>query len=284
MQAKQTIYRIFHPNKWLLAVICVSATALLNAVFSYNLKHTPLAQVAYWYSLYALIVFIIAFVRGCRKLSRLVKEKSRLYRFYQDNIRIFHKYSLLVGFSVNFAYGLLKLAAGVYYSSWWFVTLAVYYLLLCSMKVTLLKNLKSPLKKQLLRLKHVGLALLAMDVVLAGIIILIVSARQVFYYYGYLIYLMALYDFYLITMAFINVFKYRRHSDVVVFASKCINLTVAMISMISLEVAMIYTFGHNDSKMKTVMTLCLGVVVVVVNSIMATSLIIKAQKGLKKQD
>jgi len=184
-----------------------------------------------------------------------------------------------LGLAGNFAYGILKLMAGFYYQSWWFVTLAGYYLLLCLMKVTLLVDFKASLKKQLARLKHVGITLLIMDVFLAGIIILIVSAHQVFYYYGYVIYLMAMYDFYLIVNAFVSFFKYRKNSEPVIFASKCINLTVAMISMISLEVAMIYTFGSNDTGLKTVMTLSMGFLAVIINSIMAVSLIIRSDKN-----
>ena len=67
-------------------------------------------------------------------------------------------------------------------------------------------------------------------------------------------------------------------------ANKFISLTVAMISMISLEVAMIYQFGSNDSDFKLVMTMVTGFVVAIVNSFMAIYMIVKANKKLRVTD
>ena len=51
------------------------------------------------------------------------------------------------------------------------------------------------------------------------------------------------------------------------------NLTVAMISMISLEVAMLYQFGENDIVFKNTMIGISGFVVAIVNFLMAIYLI-----------
>ena len=114
-------------------------------------------------------------------------------------------------------------------------------------------------------------------------IILIIHQNQIITYPGYFIYIVAMYDFYLIIIAFINVFKYRKQESPVLIASKCINLTVAMISMISLEVAMIYQFGSNDSDFKIIMTSCTGFGVSLINSLMAIYMIYKANKYLKNK-
>lgn len=59
------------------------------------------------------------------------------------------------------------------------------------------------------------------------------------------------------------------------------NLTVAMISMLSLEVAMIYQFGDQDEVFRQTMVACTGFVIVIINSILAISMIVKANKNLK---
>ena len=56
-----------------------------------------------------------------------------------------------------------------------------------------------------------------------------------------------------------------------------------MISMISLEVAMIYQFGSNDSNFKLIMTSCTGFGVSLINSLMAIYMIYKANKYLKNK-
>lgn len=92
-----------------------------------------------------------------------------------------------------------------------------------------------------------------------------------------------MYDFYLIITAFINVFKYRKDKNPIMIASKCINLTVAMISIISLEVAMIYQFGNNEDYFKLIMVSVTGFFVAFINSVMSIYMIVKANKNLKKE-
>lgn len=275
---KRFISRIFNPNKIVSSLICLTATILLIIVFSFHMEENGIAWIAYAYSVYALIVFIVWFIKVCKFSNNFIKSNSKLYNFYQNHIREFNRYSLILGLIVNLIYGIVKLSTGIYYKSWWFITLAGYYLLLCTMKVNLIKDFKSTLGKQYKKLKHIGVILLLMNIVLAGIIVLIVNTHQTFYYSGYMIYIIALYDFYLITTAFINVFKYRKNSEPIISANKCINLTVAMVSMISLEVAMIYSFGNNDSELKSLMTLLMGIAVAFINSIMAILLILKSKK------
>jgi len=65
---------------------------------------------------------------------------------------------------------------------------------------------------------------------------------RVITYSGVIIYLVA-YDFYLIINAFINVFKYRKKDIPLLLSSKCIILTVAMISQ----------FGNNELQFKKLM-------------------------------
>ena len=79
----------------------------------------------------------------------------------------------------------------------------------------------------------------------------------------------------------INVIKYRKDHSPLLASSKCINLTVAMISMISLEVAMVSEFGANDSEFKIIMTSIMGFVVCIINTIMSIYMIFRANKKLK---
>ena len=53
-----------------------------------------------------------------------------------------------------------------------------------------------------------------------------------------------------------------------------------MISMISLEVAMVSEFGTNDSEFKIIMTSIMGFVVCLINTSMSIYMIVKANKKL----
>lgn len=276
---KELIKKILYPNKLIGFLLFNLGFGLLIYVFSLHLEETPIAYISYFLSTYALIIFCIWFYKVCKFSHQSIK-KSKTYQIYQDNFLIVTKTSMYVSFMFHLIYGVFELGIGIYYKSWWFITFAIYYLLLCFIRVTLARNINNP-KKEYQKLKHTGMILLFLNLILIGMIILIIRQNQIINYNGFLIYLVALYDFYLIISASFNVMKYRKKHSPILTSNKCINLTVAMISMISLEVAMVYQFGNNDSNFKLIMTASMGFAICIINSFMAIYMIIKANKNLR---
>lgn len=283
---KKVMKSLLEPNKIIGFLVFNISIGLLIYIFTCRLEYTPLAYISYLLSTYALIIFCIWFYKACKFSNHYIKENSKFYKLYNNNSRSITKIVLYFSLSINLIYGIFKLLAGIYYKSEWFITFAIYYLLLCFMKSSLAFGIKNDkfevkLKKEYKKLKNTGIVLLFLDLVLSGMIVLIIHQNQIIYYPGYLIYIVALYDFYLIISAFVNVIKYRKQKSPILIANKCINLTVAMISMISLEVAMIYQFGSNDSDFKLIMTSVTGLGVCIINSFMAIYMIIKSNEYLK---
>lgn len=276
---KKVIYKLFHPPKYLAIPLCIISTILLIVVFSKHLEETTISYISYFLSSYSLIIFIIWFIKACEFSSNFVKNNSKIYHWYDKNKEVITHHSLHISFYINLIYGLFKLLTGIYFKSAWFITFAIYYLLLCLMKRSLITSYKKDnvinINK---KIKHIGIILLFLDIVLSGMIILIIHKNETFIYPGYLIYIVALYDFYLVISASINVIKQRKQNNPLIFASRGINLTVAMISMISLEVAMIYQFGNNDIEFKNTMIGITGFVVALINSIMSMIMIYKGAK------
>ena len=279
---KKKIYVIFHPNKFIGIPICIISTILLIIVFSYHLEYTPLAYTSYFLSTYALILFIIWFIKACKFSSDEIK-RTKTYKWYDKNRNTITKYTLIVSSFINLSFGVFEFAMGLYYKSWWLITFAVYYLILCYMKVFLLKDVKefgSNLKQEYKKLKNTGYTLLLLNAILMGIIILVLYQNSSNTYSNNLIYGVALYDFYLIIIAIINVCKYKKNKSPVISASKCISLSVAMISMLSLEVSMIYQFGENTTNFKLIMVSITGFAVTMINTIESIIMIKKANNNL----
>lgn len=277
---KRIIYKIFHPDKAIGYSVCIISAVLLICVFSMHIEKTPIAYISYLLSFYSLILFIKWFIKACHFSSSFIKE-TRLYRFYKKREHAILKVTLIVSSIFNSGYGILKLSTGIYYKSWWFIIFAIYYLILCIMKSLLLKDIKGfgeNLDKEFQKLKNTGIILLLLNIVLIGMIVLIIKRDYYFSYPGNLIYVIAMYDFYLIISAFINVIRYKSNKSPIVSASKCISLTVAMIAMLSLEVAMIYEFGDNDNGFKIIMTSCTGFGICLINTIMSSIMIYKGKK------
>lgn len=280
---KQIIKKIFSPNKILGFIIFNFSFLLLIYVFVNHLEDTFLAYLSYLLSTYSLILFIFWFYHACKFSTNFIKS-SHAYQFYQKHFNTILKSSLFLSTVFSIGYCVFNLAVGVIYHSFWFITFAVYYFLLSFMRLSLLYNVKDlgkNLRREYLKLKRCGIALLLFNLVLIGLIILILHDEGTIQYSGLVIYVVALYDFYYIISAFINVFKYRDHKSPIILASRAIKVAVAMISIISLEVAMITRFGDNDPVFKSMMTSWVGFFACLINSIVAIYMIVKANKYLK---
>ncbi len=281
---KKILNKLFVPNKIIGFILFNLAFNLLIYVFSFHLENTPLAYISYLLSTYALIIFCIWFYKICEFSNHAIK-RSKPYVLYKEHELLITKFSLTFATLLHFVYGIFKLGTGIYYMSWWFITLAVYYLLLCLMKLSIVKEIKNEigirLKKEYKKLKSTGIILLFLNLILTGMIVLIIRQNREVTYAGFIIYIIAMYDFYLIISAIVNVIKYRKNHSPLLAASKCISLTVAMISMISLEVAMINRFGDNEDSFKLITVALTGFGIVVINSIMSIYMIYKSNKYLK---
>lgn len=277
---KKIITKILNPNTLLGLLICLFSSVLLIYVFSMHLEGTMTSYIAYFLSSYSLVIFMVWFCKVCKFSSDFIK-RTKLYNIYMQYYTTIIKYLLIISSIFNFIYGIFKLGTGIIYKSWWFITFAIYYLVLWFMKISLVievKHFGNDINNEYKKLRNTGLALFMLDIVLVGMIMLIIKQNQVLTYPGYLIYIMALYDFYLITIAFMNVFRHRKIESPAIYASKCISLTVAMISMLSLEVAMIYKFGNNDTNFRIIMISCTGFGIAIVNFVMALIMIYKSKK------
>ncbi len=282
---KKMLNKLFFPNKIIGFIIFNLAFALLIYVFSFHLEDTPIAYVSYLLSTYALIIFCIWFYKICEFSNNAIKT-SKTYYLYKEHELLMTKIGLSFATLLHFVYGIFKLGTGIYYMSWWFITFAIYYLILCLMKLSIVKDIKNEvgknLKREYKKLRLTGVILLFLNLILSGMIVLIIKQNQEITYAGFIIYLVAMYDFYLFISAIINVIKYRKDHSPLLASSKCINLTVAMISMISLEVAMVSEFGTNDNEFKMIMTSIMGVVVCLINTAMSIYMIVRSNKKLKE--
>jgi hypothetical protein len=196
--------------------------------------------------------------------------------------------SLHSGLVINLAYVALKLVTGIMYRSVWLIALAAYYLLLAIMRSVLVGYVhKTPVGENIplefRRYRACGIILLFMNQALAAIVIYIVHLNQGFSYPGFLIYGMALYAFYAIISAVINVVKFRKIGSPVLSAAKVINLTAAMVSMLSLETAMLSEFGGDQPEFRRIMTGISGGIVCTLVLIMAIYMIVRASVNLKKE-
>ena len=98
-----------------------------------------------------------------------------------------------------------------------------------------------------------------------------------------MIYVMAIYAFYSVITAVINLVKYRKYGSPVLSAAKVISLTTAMVSMFSLESAMLAQFSDaSQTAFKKIMTECTGGVICAIVIGMAVYMMFRSTKEIRK--
>lgn len=280
---KQILNKLLFPG---IAVVLISvpvAAALLVYTFLNEEEYSPIAYVSYVVSAYSLIIVCACIAKMPKDGFKASLHKNPYVHRYLTDIPFRAHMSLYLSLGINLIFAAMKLFYGVRYRSVWFGTVAVYYILLAVMRFLLLRHVnRSSIGKdyasELRQYRLCGVILLLMNTALLGVVILVVIEKQGFSYEGYLIYVVAMYAFYSIISAARDVVKYRKYSSPVLSASKAIKLTAALVSMLSLETAMLAQFGEESGEQfRLIMTGLTGCVVCLI--VLATAVIMLRRSG-----
>lgn len=225
-----------------------------------------------------------------KAFSRLVHRLDFTGKLYDD--ASFRTLSLAYpSLLVNLFLAVSKGVAGWWFSSWWLVSLAAYYGLLCIIKFALLRDnrklmtIQNQADRTLQEWKayhFCGILLMCMTVILQGIVILILNERQTFTYGGLLIYAVATYDFYCLTAAAVYIVKNRKRHAPIVAAIKSVSAVASLVSILSLQTAMFASFGASQDELQQLMNLLTGTGICIFMFLFGLHMLIHAKKQIKK--
>lgn len=275
---------LFPPVKVIILLVPVAA-ALLTLTFAFDWTEQPVAIASYFLSAYALTI-VCARAPALVRAVRAVKQDNRYIRRYTSDAGLRIKLSLYISVAVNLLYALLQLGSGFYYHSVWFYALSGYYALLGLMRFFLLRDARRTTLglnrlTELYRYRFCGMILLLVNLAIAVIITFIVSQNRGFAYNEILSIAMAAYTFFAMGKAIVDIVKYRRYESPVMSAAKAINLAAALMSMMSLETALISAFGSGENPIfRRVMTASTGAAVCLAVLAMALYMIVTSTKAI----
>jgi hypothetical protein len=297
---KKILKRVFFLKPFPTVMIALPSFVLVFLVLGMGLTDSPISYVSYVLSAYALIITITVFP-GMLKAFRngfwnlhFIKalKQTQMGKKFFDSVVFRSEISLHQGLIMNLLYVAVKLVTGILYQSVWLIAFGIYYLLLAVMRGNLVHYVHSATAKcmkmgedlegEFRRYRVCGIVLVVMNQALACIVVYIVHRNQGVTYPGLLIYVMALYAFYSVIMAVINVVKFRRQGSPVLSAAKVISLTAAIVSMLSLETAMLDEFGQDNPAFRKLMTSISGGVVCTFVLGMAIYMIVRSSRYLKE--
>lgn len=252
---KNICRRLLYPPVWADILLAVISAAALIYIFLSGLEKHPAAYAVYILSFYALSVIVLACIRVFPGYYK--NAKQRVYdhpvggRYVSDPEFRTH-ISLYRSLGVNILYAAANIVSGFIYHSAWFVILAGYYTILAVMRFLLLRfvkrtGLRTDQLRELRRSRQCAAVLLTVNLALTGAVLMMLYQNKGYEYHGILIYVMASYTFYITINAVVNIIRSRKYNSPVMSAAKFINLTAALVSMLSLETAMISQFGSENS-------------------------------------
>lgn len=158
---------------------------------------------------------------------------------------------LYTGFGMNLLYCVMQVVLGVFYRSLWAGALAVFHFLLAAMRFQLLntqigRRNRQSAAAQWRKYRACGIILLCMTPFFASVLILVVHKNGGGRYAGSIIYLMAVYTFFVVISSLVNVVRFRKSSSPVLSAAMLVKLTAALMSVLSLETAMLTRFDRSE--------------------------------------
>ncbi|MCM1487075.1 MAG: cation transporter [Firmicutes bacterium] len=257
---RSVLKKIFFLKPLPTVLIAVPSFILVFCVLGMEIDGA-VAYISYGLSAYALAITVTGFPQIVKALKKRVDNHPLVKKLlahplggrYLTDTAFRAEISLYPSFCINIVYAAIKMFSGIKYGSVWFISLGVYYILLAVMRLLLLtsarkKQIKNDAAAEYKRYCSCGGLLVIMTLALSGIILFIIRREGDYDYPGLLIYVMAVYAFYAVITAAINIVKFRKKGSPVLSAAKAINLTAALVSMLALETAMIGRFGGEDSQ------------------------------------
>lgn len=282
--------KILFPPIWVIVLLTVVCTVALLAIFANGWEMSLLAYVSYVLSFYTLTVvciFALKLLPGCyRTMNSRMHGNKYIYRYLTD-AAFKTKIGLYRSLVINLLYVAMNAISGIVYRTYWFGIFAVYYGIIAVMRFLLVRYVgKNPIGDnyfgELKRARLCAAILLTVNLALSGAVLMMVYFDRGFQYQGFLIYVIAMYTFYVTVTAIIDLVKYRKYKSPVMSITKVIKMASALFSMLFLETAMVAQFGAETSvETKRIMIMLTGAGISVVVVFMAIYMILQTSKEIK---
>ncbi len=278
---------LLYPHPAVMLLLLPVATAYLVCAMLLIGTETVPAYLSYVLAAYTLTIW-------CARIPHLIsavrrfREHNRFAVRWREDVRLRVNVSLYCSLIWNVAYAVLHLCLGFYHASFWYGSLAVYYLFLGMMRFFLSGHTRrhragERMRDELNKYRACGWMFLFVNLALTGMIFFMVYWNRSFVHHEVTTIAMAAYTFTTLTLSIINMFKYRRYNSPVYSATRAINLAAAAVSMLTLTSTMLTTFGTGEELLfRRLMLAIIGSAVSGLIITMAIYMIVTATKKLKQ--
>ena len=287
MDLKKLGKALLFPRMWVMILLLPVATVFLVGSMVFIGTSSPIAIASYVLSAYTLTVW-------CFRIPYLIsffktfKNENKYILIWRRDDRLRVKVSLYGSLAFNTVYALFQLWLGFYHHTFWYYSLAGYYISLAVMRFFLVRHTQKftpgeRMREELIKYRACGWVFLIMNLALSLMIFFMVYWNRTFNHHEITAIAMAAYTFTSFTAAIVNMVRYRKYNSPVYSASKAISFAAACVSMLTLTSTMLTTFGDGtmDLSARRIMLGLIGGAVSAVVMTMAVYMIAESNKKLK---
>ena len=283
--------KLLFPPVWLMVLLTIASAVLLTIVFVKGMEQSIPAYIVYvlaFYTLSTVSVFCaLVLPKQYKEIKQKIYDNPLGNRFMTD--RAFRtKISLYLSLGISLLYVGINIWSWYFIHSWWFVVLAVYYVIMAVMRFLLVRYVRKneiglSVLQEWKRSRLCAYILLLVNLSLSGAVLMILYQQRGYDYPGIMIYVMALYTFYSTIHAIVDIVKYRKLGSPVMSTAKIVSLSGALVSMLNLETAMFAQFGADmppENQRIFIILTGAGVSITVVT--LSVILIVNANKEIRR--
>lgn len=247
MDLKKIGIALLFPHIAIMIILIPIATVFLVYSMVFLGTESVAAIISYVLSAYTLTVWCFK-IPYLIKFFKTFKDENKYARIWKNDARLRVNISLYGTLIFNTAYALLQLGMGFWHRTFWFCSLAGYYIILAVIRFFLVRYTREhkpgeKMSDELIKYRACGIVFLIMTLALALIIFFMVYWNRTFNHHEITTIALAAYTFTSLTLAIINTVKYRKYNSPVYSAAKAISLVSACVSVLTLESTMLTTFG-----------------------------------------
>lgn len=181
----------------------------------------------------------------------------------------------------NVLYGIFNGVLGIIYRSAWFITMCAYYLTLGGMRLAVvsLNADKNGKRTEQSVMRHNGIAMLFLAIVLSGSVALSFHYSVAKTYPVPIMIAIATYTFFMAALAIRNTIRAHREKSLFMITLRNISLAGATAAMLTLQRSMTATFGADAVDFANIMNGSVGMGAFLIVFALGISMIIRGRKG-----
>ena len=284
---KRVGWNLLFPHTFVVFLMFNLTVAGLLYIFLNQLETNPIAACFYVVAFYSLVIVCARIPRMVKRVQGGLHANKYTHRYLTDG-ELRMNFSMYRGLIINMIFAVFKIVLGVISNSAWLYAMAGYNTILSIMRFVVVSRAKkkgmSPEQEQMRDLRSAqvcGWLMLILNIAISVIMYMVIVMKQSIIYHEIVVIALAAYTFYCFTMAIINVVKYRK-KNAAYFTIKRIDLAKAIVSIFTMQVAMLTQYGGEDGFDTGLMNTLTGIAVTIAINTIAALMLHRVSKDKKE--